>query len=110
MNKISFEYCSLHYLNWWLTHDRDYCQALDGNDKEAKLAAFTKMAGLYSVARNLPTEFDIGEGLDRYEPILNIVDALAPSTFEGNDVIAKITEIEGLISKAYGGNKKLSLT
>ncbi len=108
--KISFEYCSLHYLNWWLSHDMICCQAFDKGDKAEKLNALKEVAAHYSIARNLPTEFDLDKGFARYEPILNIIDALPSNTFESHDIVAKITEIEGQISKVYGGDKKLSLT
>jgi len=46
MASQTFEYCSLHYLNQWLTYDRGYCQALYNGNKEEKLSAL-KSAGWF---------------------------------------------------------------
>lgn len=64
------EYCSLHYLNQWLSYDRHYCDALSKDDEIKKLSALKSAGGFYRVARNLPSEFDERRGLKRYQPVL----------------------------------------
>jgi len=105
----TFEYCSLHYLNQWLTYDRGYCQALSNGDQETKISALKSAGGFYRVARNLPSEFDEKKGLARYQPALEILDSVGKEQFKDNPV-DKILEIEREISGKYGGRSVLSLT
>lgn len=105
----TFEYCSLQYLNQWLTYDSKFCDALSGSKREDKLAALKKAGGFYRVARNLPREFDDENEIPRYSPILDIIDNVNPNDFQENTV-AKILEIEKQISEKYGNKKVLSLT
>ena len=108
----TFEYFSLYYLNQWLTYDRGYCQALSNGTKEEKLSTLKSAGGFYSVARNLPREFDEKEG--RYQPVLTILDSVSKERFPSKEkltqTVSKISEIEQKISKKYGKRKVLSLT
>ncbi len=110
MKNITFEYCSLHYLNWWLSHDMGYCQALDKGDEVEKFAALKQVATHYSIARNLPTAFDVNKGFTRYEPILKIIDSPNLALFKSGDLVKEIIDTSKLISNEYGGDNKLSLT
>ena len=105
----TFEHCSLHYLNQWLTYDMGCCQALANDDKSMKLTTLKKAGSFYRVARNLPSKYDKGKGLARYQPVLDIIDYLKPSQFENNSV-KEIVKISEKISEKYGGKKVLSLT
>lgn len=105
----TFEYCSLHYLNQWLTYDRGYCQALSKGDNENKLTALKNAGGFYRVARNLPSEFDEKKGIARYQPVLEILDEVDQNQFQVNPV-ERILEIERKISEKYGNRNVLSLT
>lgn len=105
----SFEYCSLHYLNQWLLYDSAYCLALEGGNQKEKLSALKKAGGFYKVARNLPTAFDKKRGIERYKPVLDIIDGLSISQFD-KDPVSKIIETEAKISSQYGNRGVLSLT
>lgn len=105
----TFEYCSLHYLNQWLTYDRGYFQALSKGDKENKLTALKNAGDFYRVARNLPSEFDEKKGVARYQPVLEILDEVNQNQFQVNPV-ERILEIERKISAKYGNRNVLSLT
>jgi hypothetical protein len=105
----TFEYCSLQYLNQWLTYDREFCDALSGLNREDKLAALKRAGGFYRVARNLPREFDEEKEIPRFSPILDIIDEVDPNQFQKNTVTG-ILEIGKKISEKYGEKKVLSLT
>ena len=105
----TFEYCSLHYLNQWLSHDKGYCQVLANGSRSAKLTTLKNAGGFYRIARNLPSEYDEKKGLNRYEPVLDIIDSIKPIQFKNNPV-KEILEIERRISKMYGNKSVLSLT
>lgn len=105
----TFEYSSLYYLNQWLSYDRGYCLALSGTNQKEKLSALKSAGGFYRVARNVPTAFDEKIGIERYQPVLDIIDNLSIEQFE-KDPVEKILEIETEISSRYGDRGVLSLT
>ncbi len=105
----TFEYCSLQYLNQWLSHDKGFCDAFSGNDQINKLVALKSAGAFYGIARNLPTKFDQKKGIERYRPVLDILDKLEKSKFEENPV-GEIEKVERDISKKYGNRGVLSLT
>ncbi|MBN2865303.1 MAG: hypothetical protein JXK16_04790 [Thiotrichales bacterium] len=105
----TFEYCSLHYLNQWLTYDKGFCHAFSNGSIEQKLSTLKSAGGFYRVARNLPSEFDEHKGLIRYQPVLKIIDSVCKEQFTDNP-IKKILEIESAISEQYGNKSVLSLT
>jgi len=107
--KHSLEYYSLHYLDMWLKHDRIYHDALNNGTRAEKLAALKKAAYYYKIARNLPTECDEGRGLERYEPVLKIIDKVVNSDLTENTV-KSIEKIQVKISKAYDDRNALSFT
>ncbi|MFC1771058.1 hypothetical protein ACFLZV_04135 [Candidatus Margulisiibacteriota bacterium] len=105
----TFEYCSLYYLNQWLSYDQSYCQALSENNKEKKLIALKRAGGFYGVSRNVPKECDKDNGMARYQPILEILDGVYQNQFQNNPV-DRIYEIRNKISKKYKNRNLLSLT
>lgn len=105
----TFEYCSLHYLNQWLTYDRGYCESLSNGSTEEKLSVLKSAGGFYRVSRNLPSKFDEKKGLARYQPVLDTLDSVCSEQFT-NNIVKKILEIEREISAKYGKRIVLSLT
>src|SRR5882672_2977855 len=101
MPQVNFNYFALHYLNLWLTKDRKWCEALAGNDEAAKLRALTEAATFYKVARNLRKVHDVGKGIRRYKPVLDVIDAKASNNFEGAQLIPSIMDVVGQISQRY---------
>lgn len=107
----NFEFCSLHYLNQWITKDRKYSEELQNGDEDIKLKMLQEAAGFYKVARNLHTteSFNPNESHKRYQGVLECIDSLNADDFSANPV-AKVEEIERQISKKYGDRGVLSLT
>lgn len=105
----TFEYCSLHYLNQWLSNDRKYCQVLSNEDKKNKLEVLKEAGSFYRVARNLPSKFDEKKGLNRYAPVLDILNEIEECQFQDNPA-QEIININKEISKRYGKKSVLSLT
>ncbi len=110
MPQVDFNYWALHYLNLWLSKDRKFCEALQGDDEAVKLQALTEAATFYRVARNLPRAHDVDNGIPRYKPVLEVIDALAPNTFLGTQLIPSIRGVMSQISERYGGRGVMSLT
>jgi hypothetical protein len=105
-----FKPYALHYLNLWLSQDRESCEALAGNDEHKKLKQLKKAAVFYRVARNLPKQYDQKKGLERYGPILKILEPLKRKDFLGEPLLRYIEEVRCKISAAYGNHGTLSLT
>ncbi|MBT3168670.1 MAG: hypothetical protein HN334_02245 [Candidatus Cloacimonetes bacterium] len=109
MPEQTIEYCSLHYLNQWITKDHKFCIILSNGNKEEKIQALKEAGNFYGIARNLPLKYDVKKGIQRYKPVLDIIDNVNLDYFKENP-IKKIIEIEGKISKQYGDRGVLSLT
>ena len=45
--KYSIEYCSLHYLNMWLKHDKRYHESINGVKREERLSAIDGAANCH---------------------------------------------------------------
>jgi hypothetical protein len=110
MPRVNFNYWALHYLNLWLSKDRKFCEALEGDDEAAKLHALTEAAAFYRVARNLPKAHDVDKQILRYKPVLDVIDALTPITFQEPQLISSIMEVRSQISQRYGDRGVTSLT
>ena len=110
MARVRFKYCALYYLNQWLSKDSVYCQALANDDRTAKLRALSNAAGFYGIARNLRERHDVGRGLPRYGPVLEIIDAQSARSFEGAGLVPSVIRVSEEISAVYGDRKVLSLT
>ncbi|HRY14729.1 MAG: hypothetical protein KDJ31_06245 [Candidatus Competibacteraceae bacterium] len=109
MTKKSLEYCSLSYLNIWLSTDRKCCKALESGNRKEKLEALKNAASAYRIARNLPSKYEEESGKNRYEPVVEILETVKKPDL-GVNPVAKIKEIEKAISKQYGNRSVLSLT
>lgn len=110
MPKVRFEFAALHYLNQWLAHDRKYCDGLADKNEAKRLVALKQAAGFYRVSRNLPELHDTMRGLPRYKPLLDVLDAVTPAAFQGNNLTHAIIKVQNQISTRYGERKFLSLT
>lgn len=111
MSNITFEYCSLAYLNQWLMYDRRYCWAFDHGDREQQTKMLKEASTIYSVARNAPLDFDVKATpkRQRFAAILDIFDSKKSIYFK-DDTVRKVNEVAKAISKEYGGKKVISLT
>jgi uncharacterized protein with von Willebrand factor type A (vWA) domain len=105
----TMEYHSLHYLNNWLKHDKKYHEGLQSKSSDARLQAIKAALTYYKIARNLPKAFDQKIKIQRYEPVLNILDGINAISFQ-NSPIQAIKKLEQKISDAYNGRNVLSLT
>ena len=110
MPRVNFNYFALHYLNLWLSKDREFCEALQGHDEAGKLKALADAAAFYKVARNLPKAHDVGERILRYKPVLDVIEAQDPSTFQEVQLIPSIEDVRSQISEGYGRRGVTSLT
>ncbi|HSH02056.1 MAG TPA: hypothetical protein VLL52_06005 [Anaerolineae bacterium] len=108
--KITFEYCSLHYLKQWLKDDKPIVQTMRQGTRQEKLKALNTFINFYQVARNFPRACDIELGKARYEPVLDIIDPLTADDFKDGDLATNIQSVADQISAQYNGKGVLSAT
>ncbi|MDA7910042.1 hypothetical protein N9B44_00065 [bacterium] len=108
MPSRSLEHCSLHYLNQWIRHDSQCCQAFKFGTTTEKLSALSHAVSFYGISRNLPLRSDTNKGLPRFKPLLNALEQVKPQDFKSNPV-AGIRKFESAIQKHYGSASKASL-
>ncbi|MCX5660239.1 MAG: hypothetical protein NTW19_11025 [Planctomycetota bacterium] len=96
-------------MDQWLRYDKQFCEALAGNEKAAKLHALDKAARFYRVSRNAPIKYESEKNTPRYGPVLEIIDSVQAADLIQNPV-GQVIEIQDRISSQYGNRWMLSLT
>ena len=114
MKIITFEYCSLHYLNIWLNTDMNIHKDLIRGEKDQKLESIKKALIAYGIARTLPNtneqERNEKHKNIKYRPILNVLDKIKRRDIKSTTLIKDIEEISHKIAKLYNRKNLLSLT
>lgn len=108
----TFEYCSLKYLDLWLSGECRWVEAMRGDDRAAKLQAMANFAKAYRISRNFHLKHELKDGVqaERFGEILNIIDPLTEADFAGDELLPKLSAIRKQISARYGGSDVLSGT
>ncbi len=99
----------MHYLNQWLQHDSGYRHTLKFGSTAERLDALRKAAAFYRITRKLPLSGDVGKGLPRFKPLLDVIETVRRGDFSA-DPVSRIRKVEAAISERYGGRGMLSLT
>ncbi len=107
--KITFHFAALHYLNLWLSSECAIHDAISTGNTDRQLNALHKGAAHFRIARNLRREHDIGRGLPRYGPILDIIEPLTGQDF-GDDLTGTTIKVCDQISSLYGKRDVRSAT
>lgn len=108
MQKRTFDFCALHFLNQWMDREARIHEMLADTEEEKRRMALSEAGAYFKVARNLPTQYEDGNGVTRYQPILEILNRI--ETINPADVVSTVAGTERSISDYYGGRKALSLT
>ena len=108
----TFEYCSLAYLNMWLSGEYRWVEAMRGDDRTAKLQAMANFAKAYRISRNFHLKHELKDGVqtERFGKVLNLINSLTAADFASDRLLPKLNEIRGRISTAYGELDALSAT
>lgn len=109
MLHIPFDYYALHYLNLWAKSERQSLDDIQCKDESRPLRGLASAASNFRVARTLPREKD---GVDRYQPVLDVLKRQSATTFHGKDPTALanvVLNVSKEISEHYG-NGTLSAT
>jgi hypothetical protein len=109
--EVGFKYYALRYLNLWISQDEPFCHALAGHSREKKLEALARAAAKYGIARTLPKRDGTDKGLERYGPVLNIIDRQKREDFRRDEIPQRIKSVSRQIKRQYGADHQvLSLT
>lgn len=104
----TFDFCALQFLNQWLEKEAGYCKSLTSNDITTQRQALGAAGSHFRVARNLPIKYESERGLQRYQPVLNILNELGDVT--PSNVVEIVENTRQRISSEYGQRNVLSLT
>ena len=105
----NLKYSSQHYLSQWINDERGLYERLRSDDSSQILAALGDAVKYFQVARNLPTKFDLGQGQERYEPLLQEFRKLPRKSVAGNDFVVRVDQFQRSIGAHYGGRNLISL-
>ena len=74
------------------------------------LEIIPEVAKVYRVHRNFPLRYDVLNNRERYEPIVDVLEAIDAANIEENNVIDMVIQTRHDIGQAYGGLGVLSAT
>jgi hypothetical protein len=107
--QTNLKYCAQHYLNQWIVYEQALHSRLsDGNSVEL-LPALDDAVKFFQVARNLPRKFDVGQGQERYEPLLREFTRLPKAPVAESDYVGMVSQFQESIGAHYGGRNLVSL-
>lgn len=103
---VSFEYCSLKYLDWWLSTDERIYKDLRKANIETKRLAIVSAAKEYKVVRNLQIKYEKKAILNkkRLEPVLRIIEKPEYSKITKENVVDIIDAVNHELTTFYSMN------
>ena len=96
------------YANLWLRKENAFVSALASSDRGRQLAALNAAAGYFKIARNFKLKEDVGRGLERLGPMLDILDRHRTPLTSSADVYSAVTIVRREAATAYGKSDLLS--
>ncbi len=106
----SFDHCALHYLDQWFLQERPFHLALAAGDTAARLEALPRATQHFRISRNLPAAYDLGRGVPRLQPLLDVLDAAGEVFQDSSSPSEAVEYFRRAAGKAYGGRDLLSLS
>ena len=101
----SLKHATHQFIKQFREDEYAFCSGLKKNaNDQTKLLTLNKALSKFKVARNFKKKFDIELGLNRYDPVLNVINDLDVTL----DPVSIVLTIESELSKSYGGSKFLS--
>lgn len=104
----TFDFCALQFLNQWLEKEASYCISLASSDIATQRQALGAAGAHFRVARNLPRKYESERNLQRYQPVLDILNELEDVT--PSNMVEIVENTRQRISSEYGQRNVLSLT
>lgn len=108
--KDNFEYYALHYLNLWISTEKEIFQKMRSNDRTTKYHGIKEGANYFRIARSLPTKYEKEKNRERYDPVLQILETDPLAEIGSTDVIEAVEEVHKELSAAYGNRIVISAT
>lgn len=108
MSTISHEACALEYARYWRTREHAFVSGMMHDDVDTRLHAARNAAGYFRIARNFPTSFDIGHGLRRFEPLVQVFEDARSSAVTKETLVDAVESLQCKLGAPYGGRKLLS--
>ena len=102
--KLSLEYCSLHFAEYWFGTEKAITNKLKSPDRNLRLKALANGASYFRVARTLPRAADVNLGKPRYGPLLCILEDADHQWREGQEMTSLVDRVRNAIGGVYGGS------
>lgn len=99
---------ALHFLDMWFLRESRFRAGLRSGISSQRAQAVANAAAYFGIARTLRTRHDVGIGLQRYEPVLALLESL-PEVCDTSAVSA-VTTFAAELSTQYGGTGTLSFS
>ena len=108
MQTRTFDFCALQFLNQWIEREKGFSESLVSGFPDMQKKALAKSAGHFRVARNFPLKNGDKQNIDRYKPVLEILNEIEEIT--SDNVVSVVQQSQQKISRQYGGRRVLSAT
>ena len=108
MNKISHKsltHAATIFIIQFKKDERDFCLGLQSNKDDVLLLTMQQAFARFKISRNFQLKFDKSLGLERFEPLLMIIQDLDLLNL---DSVSLVLLLEEEVSKVYGNGKFLS--
>ena len=96
------------YARLWKKSERDFVSGLAAPDRASRLRAIVRAAGYFRIARSFRLAFDVGRGVERLGPVLDVIDDYRKPTLTDTALVAVVSAVRHRLAEAYGKNDLLS--
>ena len=108
MSIPSLTSCARRYAETWSRGERPIFEGLASDDRVDRLHALQKGAGYFRIARSFHKKFDVGRGLERFAPVLDVLEPLRTSKLGMDTMCSTVAALRVKLGRDYGGVDLLS--
>jgi hypothetical protein len=108
MSRIHLEDCALEYAGYWTDNEHSFVTALAGSDTQQRLATLQRASGYFKISRSFKRTFDVGAGIPRLQPVLDVLDRLATGTLTEKNLGTVVRDLRRDLGRPYGNRDLLS--
>lgn len=107
---VALRECAADSYAQWLATDAHLTRVLrQRGTSHRKLDVLRNALTNYGVARNLPSRYDVGEGIPRLAPVLDALEMCRPRKGKAFDPVVLVNDLSSAIGQHYGGRQLTSL-
>jgi hypothetical protein len=104
----SFHACAERFATTWSQGERPIFEGLASSDRRVRLEALQNGAGYFRIARSFHRKFDVGVGVERLAPLLEVLEPFRAVALRPDTVCATVATLRVRLGEDYGGGDRLS--